>query len=174
MDEKMDHGAILAKIKKQITNNKKFTELHNELAEVGAELLVESIPKYLSSEIKPQEQEHNKATFCKRIKKKDGEIDWLQSAEKIYNQWRAFYRWPGVYASSKLKVKSLKLKFIELKMTDMEPQKPAGEFFVPSTRDKKLYVACGNDTVLEVLKLQPEGKKVLDAQSFINGYLKKE
>jgi len=176
MDEKMDHGATINSKQLTINKDEKFSELHDRLAHLGAELLVESIPKYLSGEIKAQEQKHEQATFCKMIKKEDGKIDWSLSAEEIYNLWRAFEEWPGVYSKQGAinNKQGMNIKFIEIKNVgtglDLSYKKP-GEFF---TQDKKLYVACGDNTALEILKLQPEGKKAMDAQAFINGYLKKD
>ncbi|HDQ15524.1 MAG TPA: methionyl-tRNA formyltransferase, partial [Bacteroidetes bacterium] len=64
-----------------------------------------------------------------------------------------------------IKIKFLEMKLLDLKNTESEP----GKFFIS---DKKLYVMCGNSSVLEILKLQPEGKKEMEAKAFINGYLK--
>jgi len=196
MDEKMDHGEIVSSIQCPVSKNEKFKELHDRLANLGADLLVKTIPDYLSGKIKPQEQDHDKATFCKMIKKSDGEIDWQQPAEKIYNQWRALYLWPGIFSDKCLGIKdeNLKIKFIELSLINTKNHnlKP-GVFFTLKTKglpavvqldcgvarvegvkagQAGLFIVCGNNTALEIKKLQPEGKKIMDAQGFINGYLK--
>ncbi len=171
MDEKMDHGPILTFSKLPVAKDIKFLELHNKLAKLGAELLVKAIPDYISGKIKPIEQKHNNATFCKIIKKTDGKIDWLKPAKQIYNQWRAFCEWPGVYSQFTLNNKQLTIKFIEFKIpmgTSVIMQKTPGKFFV---QNKKLYIVCGGKSALEIKKLQPEGKKIMGAQAFINGYL---
>ena len=80
MDEKMDHGSIVSSVKVSSIKDKKFTELHDKLAKFGAELLIKTIPDYLSGKIIPVEQEHEKATFCKIIKKQNGEINWNNTA----------------------------------------------------------------------------------------------
>ena len=68
MDEKMDHGPLLAKHKIQITKNKMATEFQNELAEISSRLLLKTIPDYISKKIKSIKQNHSQATFCKIIK----------------------------------------------------------------------------------------------------------
>lgn len=110
MDEELDHGPILA-TRKFSNKIKKITyqELHDELANVGADLLIETIPKWVSGEIKSQEQDHTKATYTKRITKEDGRIDWSKPAVYIERQVRAFSPWPGAFTFWKGKrVKILK------------------------------------------------------------------
>ena len=173
MDEKMDHGAIVHSTQITVNRDENYITLSKKLAEKSAEILIDVIPKYISGEIKLQEQNHSDATFCKIIKKEDGEIDWNKSAEEIYNQWRAFVEYPGIFSELKVKKeKSQKVKFIEIKVAEDElnfADKKLGEFFV---EDKRLFVRCGKDSVLEILKLQPQGKNIMDAVSFINGYLR--
>jgi methionyl-tRNA formyltransferase len=175
MDEEMDHGLIISK--KQLTINKdwKFKELHDKLADLSAELLIKVLPKYIAGEIKPVEQEHVKATYCKIIKKSDGEIDFNKSAQDIYNMWRAFEEWPKIKGQGTINNKQgvLKYTLIEISLVDSQKldwvNKKPGEFFV---EEKKLYIVCGDENVLEILKIQPEGKNVMGAQGFVNGYLK--
>jgi len=106
MNEKMDEGPILTQKELRIMNHElRFTELENKLAELGGKLLVETIPKWLTGEIKPQEQNHpstnsglrNKATYSKLIKKSDGEIDWNESPKVIERKIRALNPWPSTY-----------------------------------------------------------------------------
>lgn len=187
MDEQLDHGPILAEHKTQLTEHEKFKELHDRLALLSAELLIKTLPDYLAGKIKPHAQDDQQATFCKTIKKTDGEINWQHPAEKIYNQWRAFNSWPGIFSQLTIRQladnkparlndfshsgRQLIIKFIEIKLVTptLGSDKNPGEFFV---QDRKLFVTCGNQTILEVLQIQPEGKKIMTAQSFMNGYLK--
>jgi methionyl-tRNA formyltransferase len=170
MDEKMDNGPKISEIRYQISETDTTEILMGKLAETGADLLLETTPDYLSGKIKPVEQDHAAATFCKIIKKSDGEIDWHKPAEQIYNQWQAFWPWPGVFADIKIQeYKNIKIKFVELSLVDKKDEKhKAGEIF---TENDKLFVAGGNHKLLEIKKLQPEGKKIMEAKEFINGYL---
>jgi len=169
MDEKMDHGKIVSNIKYQIPSSQIFNELYNDLARLSAEFLLKIIPDYVSGKIHPVEQDHSQATFCKIIKKSDGEIDWDKKAYEIYNMWRAFCKWPGIYSQLTVNRKQSTVKFIEIKLTDKKSDKPAGEFF---TENKQLFITCGNNSVLEIIQLQLEGKRAMDSKSFVNGYLK--
>ena len=76
LNEKMDEGPILTNSKLQITNDITAKKLAEKLAELGGKLLVEIIPKWIDGEIKPQLQDHSKATYCKKITKEDGLINW--------------------------------------------------------------------------------------------------
>ena len=176
MDEKMDHGPILSSAKCLISETENFSELHNRLAKMGAELLIATMPNFLAGKIKPKEQIHNQASFCKIIQKQDGEINWQKSAEEIYNQWRAYADWPGVYSQLAVNNKQLSIKFIEKCMVETRHWRVStntnikpGEFFVDN---KNLFITCGNNSSLEIIKLQIEGKNIMPANDFINGYLK--
>lgn len=182
MDEKMDHGPILSSVQCSVSKKENFLELHNRLAETGAKFLIKTLPDFLSGKIKPKEQNHEAATFCKIIKKQDGKIDWQKSAEEIYNQWRAYSIWPGIYSQLTVNSKQLTMKFIEINTVETRHWRVStqwrvstnanikpGEFFV---ENKNLFIACGHNSVLKIIKLQLEGKNIMTAIDFINGYLK--
>lgn len=98
MTEKIDAGPIIAqsKFKNQISKMN-FLQLRNKLAELGAELLIKTIPFWINGQIKPKKQLEKKATFTKILKKEDGLINWQKSAEEIERQIRALNPWPGTY-----------------------------------------------------------------------------
>ena len=75
IDEEMDHGDIISNFKFKISNLDTYELLSKKFAELGAELLIKTIPDYVSGKTKPVEQDHLKATYTKIIKKKDGKID---------------------------------------------------------------------------------------------------
>jgi len=147
MDEKMDHGPILAQRELEFLISKKYTylELSQELAVKGANLLLETIPRWVSNEIKPMPQDESKATYTKILKKEDGEIDWSKPAEKIERKIRAFNPWPGTFTFLKKNDKKLRIKILE-----------AG-------------VSKNNKLIIK--KLQPEGKKPMTFEEFKRGYL---
>ena len=105
MDEEVDHGPLLAQKKFQITNYKfqnglgkpTTPELLQILWELGGDLLVEVIPKWIADEIIPREQDHGKATYTKKLAREDGRIDWNRPVEYIERQIRAFTPWPGAF-----------------------------------------------------------------------------
>ncbi|MBI2098436.1 MAG: methionyl-tRNA formyltransferase [Candidatus Wildermuthbacteria bacterium] len=130
MDEEVDHGPILAQ-QKFFIGEKKFTkpELRQILWELGGDLLVETIPKWIGGEIQPQEQDHSKATYTKKLTREDGRIDWNRPAEYIERQVRALTPWPGAFTIWKGKrikilnahIEGGKLVIDELQMEGKKP-----------------------------------------------------
>jgi len=163
LDAEVDHGAIIARQELGIMNNESCIELSERLAKVGADLLIKALPGYLSGDTKPQEQDHTQATFTKKFTSEDGKIDWQKSAEEINNQIRALNPEPGTFCLLNDEV----LKIIRAIGTS----EPTGESPVGSLvqQDKKLLAVTGNG-ILEILELQPAGKKPMSAQDFTNGY----
>ncbi|HEX3095499.1 MAG TPA: methionyl-tRNA formyltransferase, partial [Patescibacteria group bacterium] len=91
-----------------------FESLASKLAELSADLLIDLLPKYQSGEIIPVAQNINEATFTKIIKKEDGKIDWSKPAQEIYNMWRAYTPWPGIWTT----YKGENFKILECKILD--------------------------------------------------------
>ncbi len=170
LDAKMDHGPIIAQIKSPLAPDDNYETLATKLADQSAVLLLDTFPKIFANQIKPQEQNHAAATFTKIITKQDGRIGWNNNAQKIYNQWRAYFLWPSIFSPMKINDRDILIKFNEIKISNEQPPNTytPGQLLI---HNKKLLAACGSNTYLEILQLQPEGKKVMAAQSFINGYL---
>ena len=115
MDEQVDHGQILSqkefearstkhefRNKFQIQNSENLKlnakQLEEKLAELGGQMLVDVIPKWIKGEIKAKEQDHSQATFTKKTNKEDGFVDLEKdSPEIIYRKFLAFQPWPGIY-----------------------------------------------------------------------------
>ncbi len=110
INEKMDEGPILANREWKIANCKITAgELSEESSKLGTELLVETLPKYLNDELKPEPQDSAKATYCKIIRKEDGKIDWSKPAEYIERMSRAFRPWPTAYAKFRINNSELRI-----------------------------------------------------------------
>jgi methionyl-tRNA formyltransferase len=97
MDAGLDTGPILSQRAVPLAPDETGQSLHDKLAVLGGELLIETLPGYLSGEIVPQPQDDSLATYAPTIKKEEGLIDWTQSAESIERLVRAFTPWPGTY-----------------------------------------------------------------------------
>ena len=98
MDAEIDQGPVLASQKLKVESHIKYKQLEEKLAELGGQMLVDVIPKWISGEIKAVEQDHNQATFTKKINKEDGLVDLEKdSPELIYRKFLAFQPWPGIY-----------------------------------------------------------------------------
>lgn len=162
IDEEMDHGPVLAISKLPITNPKiNYPKLSQELAKLGADLLIKTIPDYISGKLKLVEQDHSKATYTKLIKKEDGKIDWAKSAQDLERMTRAFYPWPSAWTLWNKKL----LKIIEAEISEENSHK-TGDVFL---KNIGLAVKCG-ENILIIKKLQLEGGKVLMAREFLNGH----
>jgi methionyl-tRNA formyltransferase len=166
MDDMIDHGSILANSKVEIQNSKFTTAaLSVKLAELGAQLLVDIMPRYLSGEIKPQEQIHENAVYTKIISRSDGHIDWGKQASDIESQIRAFTPWPGsftVWKNRRLKITAGSVLYLS-----------AGKLLLPGQtfllNDGQLAVQTGMGLfVIEKIKL--EGKGEITVKEFLNGY----
>lgn len=97
MDEGMDTGPILAQISIKIRPEDTTGSLVERLARIGADLLLETLPRWLEGQIRPQPQDNARATYTKPIAKKDGLIDWSLPAVEIWGRVRAFDPWPGAH-----------------------------------------------------------------------------
>ncbi|MDO9509825.1 MAG: methionyl-tRNA formyltransferase, partial [Candidatus Magasanikbacteria bacterium] len=162
MDSKMDHGPILTQEKIVITPDDNYLTLSEKMLLIACELLNKTIKEYLNGNIKPQEQNHEKKTLCKMFDREDGKVDFNKSAIDIYNQFRGFYVWPEIFTF--FDNKRVKLLYIKPVEKTLKP----GKFMAENGR---LFIGCTINSI-EILKLQIEGKKPMDAKAFINGYLK--
>lgn len=97
MDKGLDTGPILSQRAIPITEDMTAGELFDQLAQMGADLLVETLPKYINGDIQPEPQEDHNATYAPRLKKEDGELDFSLPAEFLARMVRAYNPWPGAY-----------------------------------------------------------------------------
>ena len=159
MDAGLDTGEIISQTRAPILPEDNSQTLHDRLAQLGAELLVETIPDYVAGNILPKPQPAEGASYAAKIKKEDGKIDWNEPAEKILNRLRAFTPWPGVFTLLKTETKSQLLKIWKIKI--VEQSGVAGEIL--SADKNGIVVACGKNALL-ILELQREGGRRLLAQ----------
>ncbi len=178
VDEKMDHGPILANSKLLVAGSDTYESLSKKLAEIGAELLIKTIPNYISGKIKPIKQNHLKATYTKIIKKEDGKIDWSKSADEIERMTRAFYPWPSAWTvwQQETRDKGQINKIVKILKAESASQNNfskynIGEIFSDcfTSIQRCIEVKCGKG-ILNIKELQIEGGKVLLAKEFLNGH----
>jgi methionyl-tRNA formyltransferase len=140
--------------------------VHDRLARLGADLLLEILPDYVAGGITPQPQPAAGASYAAQIKKEDGHIDWHWPARRIWNRLRAFMPWPGAFTwldEGDAKPRLLKI----WKAEAVDQRGMAGTIL---RADKAgLVVACG-EGALRILELQREGGKRLAAESFLAGW----
>jgi methionyl-tRNA formyltransferase len=165
MDVGMDTGDILAQEKTPISPGDNSHILHDRLAQIGARLLVQTIPDYVAGKIQPRPQPAEGASHAAKIKKQDGQIDWTQSAEAIWNRIRALTPWPGAFTHLPAQPQPQLLKIWEA-----EPQANRGTPGEILQADKAgLIIGCGTGS-LRVTTLQREGGRRLSAAEFLLGH----
>lgn len=165
MDAGMDSGPILAHREMDISSEDTAGSLTSKLADVGAELLVETLPKWLKGELEPRPQDERRATYSRLITSKDGRIDWHLPALELWRQVRAFNPWPGCYTwwqGKRLKIH----KAVPLgKVANGE----IGEVVaLPWPSPVKVGVATG-EGVLGLCQVQLEGKREMSIADFVRG-----
>ncbi|HEX4264330.1 MAG TPA: methionyl-tRNA formyltransferase [Verrucomicrobiae bacterium] len=165
MDVGLDTGDILTQERTAIDDSDNSQTLHDRLANIGADLLVRTIPGVVSGAIQPRPQPSEGVTHASKIKKSDGEIIWAQPARVIRNRVRAMVPWPG--ASTHLPAQPQPHL---LKIWDVEIVERAGEAGTVLQADKNgIVVGCG-EGALRILVLQQEGGRRLTAAEFLTGH----
>jgi methionyl-tRNA formyltransferase len=162
IDQGLDTGAILLQEDTPIAPEDTAVTLGPRLAESGARLMVRTLRELEAGGIRPVPQDDSCATLAPILTKEDGRIDFRRRAREVCNRLRGFQPWPGAY--SEFRGKNLSLhKAQPAGFTDIPP----GELRVEQAQ---LFVGCGEETALEILELQLEGKKRMAAADFVHGY----
>lgn len=163
MDIGMDTGAMLDKVVVPIAENTTMGELHDALREQGAALLLEVIDKIAAGTAVAEPQDNEQATYATLLDRSMEHIDWSKTAQEVHNLIRGFNPAPSTF--TKLP-NGKSLKIWGSKMTDKSSAAAAGT--VIETSKHSFFVACG-EGVLEITEVQPESKKRMPAQVFLNG-----
>lgn len=162
MDEGLDTGDMLLKKKVTIEPDETDESLFNKLAPLGADLLLETLDGIENGSIHPKKQDDSESTYAKLLTKELGRIDFTWEAVRIERYIRALSNWPNVYCT--FRGKTLKVWKANV-ISDDSGYKPGT---VVNVSKKSFSVQTGKGQ-LEFLEVQPEGKKRMDAASFLNG-----
>lgn len=161
IDAGLDTGDILLQNQLAITVQDTAETLAPKLAAIGADLMIETLQGLQHRTIHPRKQDNTQSSLAPILKKEDGRIDFSRTATEISNRLRGFQPWPGAY--TKFRGKNLQI----LKAQPSSQSLPPAELRADSSQ---LFVGCAQNSALEILELQLEGKKSSSAQAFINGY----
>lgn len=169
MSEWMDEWDMLAKKEINIDIVDKTPDLFEKFEKFWADLLIETLEKIISGEIKPEKQNENLATYCSKIEKKDWKIDFKnENAKNIYNKFRAYFPWPWIYSFYKWKKFSIEDCFFEEIDLDEENFRAWDVIEIwDSEKNNQIWIICKN-WVLILKKVKLEWKKEVDIKSFIN------
>jgi methionyl-tRNA formyltransferase len=165
MDEGWDTGPILAQERVVIAPEDTTGTLTAKLADVGARLLIQILPNWAEGKLTPQPQPEEGANYTPKITKKDGEIYWQLPAVDIWRRIRAFQPWPGCYTQWQGKL----LKIIEAAPAGETQLGEVGQVVTVRQPHGVLIGVQTGSGVLQLLRVQPEGKKVLAAEDFARG-----
>ena len=163
MDIGMDTGAMLEKVVVPIAENTTMGELHDALREQGAALLLKAIDDIAAGTAVAEPQNDAEATYATLLDRSMEHIDWTKSAQEVHNLIRGFNPAPSTF--TKLP-NGKSLKIWGSRLTDKKSEAAAGT--VVEAGKHSFFVACGSG-VLEITEVQPESKKRMAAQVFLNG-----
>lgn len=167
MDEKMDHGPILAQLPLPLAEHETYISLAEKTIDLGRTLLVDTIKKWVADTITPSPQDHTKATFTKLLKKDSGKITPEHSVAAITRMMRALHPWPGVWIEHSGK----RIKILSSGDSIANTGHPAGTLFADSALGNSVWCAA-TDGAVELLSVQPEGKSPMSGEEFVRGYMR--
>ena len=156
MDIGLDTGDIIKISKIDVNSDEMVESLFDRLTECASDLTLDILENYTSYAQEPQD--NTQATHCAKISKADGEVAF-ENAEKLYNKYRAFTPWPGVYLESGLKLKKISLE---------ETQSNNTMGAILSVEKESIVVGCEKGS-LRVYSVQAPSKKEVEISSYING-----
>jgi len=190
IDEGLDTGDILLQQELAIGEEDTSETVAPRLAAIGADLIAETLHRLQEGTVTPRPQNHAEATLAPILSKEDGRIDFHRSAQEIYDRLRGFQPWPGAFTKFRgkmLGVTAARPSPVVGRWSSAESSgqstphseqhaageestyrgSPEGQLLV---RGAQLLVGCGQNTLLELLEVQPEGKKRMAARDFVHGY----
>lgn len=170
LDEGMDTGPILLQRPISIEIDDTAQDLHDKIKKEGANLLIEAIKKIKNNEIIKIPQDDHLATYAPKLTKEIGRVDFNDLAENIHNKIRALYPWPMGFFNFKTPKGDITVQIFPGKVGKKIENLAPGE--IVGVRDGYLEIACKDKTYL-IPKLKPQSSKLLTAEEFACGYLKK-
>jgi methionyl-tRNA formyltransferase len=160
MDEGLDTGDILLQRHVEILPNDTGGSLHDRLAQIASEALLESLRLLAAGNAPRIAQDNARATYAPKLKREHGRINWSQSADIIERKIRAFNPWPGAF----MELNGRNLKIFSASVVDLTG-KP-GEIL----RDKNELIVAAGKYALSLREVQLDGKRRMSASEFVHGY----
>ena len=170
MAEEMDAGDIIIQEEVHIHQGETYGHLHDRLSQIGAHLLLDALKMVAGGSAPKTPQNKEKATYAPPLSPADELINWTRPAFEIYNQVRGLAPSPGAYTW--FNEKRLKVSRVTPVEKNNMPSHPTGDFSpgtVCMVEKDRFWVAAGKGFI-QVLELQPEGKKRIQAEDFLRGY----
>ena len=161
MDEGIDTGDILETVVTDICEEETAEELFDRLSVMSADLMVSTLKKAEEGTLTPIKQDESKATYAPIIKKEMAHLDFTKTATEICNAVRGFYSWPCAFCF----INGKRIKVIKAAVAELK----ADECGKVLKSDDRLVISCGGGSV-ELVTVQPEGAKVMNAAQMLNGH----
>ena len=164
LDKGVDTGPVLERAQIPVAAQDNTGLLMEKLSRLGAQLLLDTLPRWFNKTITPQSQKNANATYTKTLTKEAGKIDWNLSAMELWRRVRAYQPWPGCYTQWQGK----QLKIIEAIPLIGDGNVEPGKVVAVKHESAAFGIRCG-DGILGVIKVQMEGKKIMTADEFLRG-----
>jgi len=160
----LDAGPMFASVRRPIGPDETSVEVEADLARLGADLLLEVVEAMVAGRAVEIDQDASAATYAAKITREEGTVDWTLPAARLHNLVRGLQPWPLVSAS----LDGLRVRIRKTRPTAHETSAPPAT--VTSASADGIGVAAGDGRVLQVLELQPEGRRVMTARDFLAGH----
>ena len=164
LDEGLDTGDILLQREMPVAPSMTATDVFPMLAEMGADLMMETLREIDAGSITPRKQDPSRATLAPILTREDGRMDFQLPAMALYNRWRGFQPWPGAWTT----LGGKKLAVQRMLPTEVRGGQKAipGELLI---EEGTMFAACGEGSWLELVEVQPEGRRRMTAGEFLRG-----
>jgi len=159
----LDAGEIILQQELALQGNENAGECLEKLSYIGGELAVKALDLIEQGKAVYKEQDENLATYCKLIKKEQGQLNFLESAQAEVNKVRAFTPNPSAFVRSKLG----RIKVVSSKVAPCDNNTASGIILAANAKEG-LLIKCAKDAIA-LLQVQPEGSKVMDIADFMRG-----
>jgi methionyl-tRNA formyltransferase len=159
----LDAGDMLARVTRPIGPDETSEDVERELADAGARLMVDVIDRLEEGAVQTEPQDHSASTYAVKLTKAEGLIDWSETAAAIHNRVRGLHPWPHAYTY----LDGERIILLRTRMTDARTDSPSGTVLAADAA--ALTVATGENGVIAIEELQPEGRRPMRTRDFLAG-----
>ena len=167
MEKGLDSGPIYKILEVEIDENDNAETLQDKLAKLSALNIAGVLKDISNGKLTSVEQDHSLSSHCKKIKKTDALIDWELDAQTIRNCIHGYFPWPVAHFFLESPKGTKRISIVSAKVCQEVSQEESGT--VLDGGKNRWLMACGNNTVLEILKVKPEGKQIMAGSDFLRG-----
>lgn len=167
MDEGIDTGAIISQSEIAIDPHDTCQTLSAKLATLSSKLLLDTLPDWIEKKIESKPQDESRASLCQLIERSDGKVIWANDAESIYNQYRAFIPWPGIFTYWQKDDENIRIKLNKITFSNENPGKNHHQGEVVKLGDN-LGVQTSSGVII-LKEVQMEGKTNQPIRVFVTG-----